>query len=44
MGVEDGMDSLLPMFFIWPLAWPSCLTPMVQHFAGALDAMIAGVS
>jgi len=37
---EGEGEVLSPMLFISPLASPSCLTPMVQHRAGAWDVMV----
>lgn len=34
------MNLLSSMFWISPLASPSCLTPMVQHWPGGLDAIL----
>lgn len=34
------MNLLSSMFLISPLASPSCLTPMVQHPPGGLDAIL----
>jgi hypothetical protein len=39
-GVSGSVYVLSPMVFSSPVLWPSCLTPMVQHFAGGLEDML----
>jgi hypothetical protein len=34
---------LLSILFTSPLAVPSCLTPMVQHFAGGWEVIVLGL-
>ena len=38
--ISCSMNLLSSMFLISPLASPSCLTPMVQHLPGGLDAIV----